>query len=287
MSANTRESAALRFLYHTAAGRLLLRALCAPALSRAAGRFLDTRASRVLIGPFVRKNHINLSECESADFDSFNACFSRKLKSELRPVDGAPEHLIAPCDGLLSAYPIARDSVFPAKQSAYSVDALLGGAAEAARFEGGICLVFRLCVNHYHRYIWFDGGRETCRRKISGALHTVRPIALEQYPVFVQNARECTLFESEHFGLAAQIEIGAMLVGKIENHPPRPRVVRGEEKGMFRYGGSTIVLLLEPGRAAIDARILEAAARGEETPVRMGQAIGMRADKQEVEKHVC
>ena len=118
MSANTRESAALRFLYHTAAGRLLLRALCAPALSRAAGRFLDTRASRVLIGPFVRKNHINLSECESADFDSFNACFSRKLKSELRPVDGAPEHLIAPCDGLLSAYPIARDSVFPAKQSA-------------------------------------------------------------------------------------------------------------------------------------------------------------------------
>ena len=115
----------------------------------------------------------------------------------------------------------------------------------------------------------------------------MRPIALEQYPVFVQNARECTLFESEHFGLAAQIEIGAMLVGKIENHPPRPRVVRGEEKGMFRYGGSTIVLLLEPGRAAIDARILEAAARGEETPVRMGQAIGVRADKQEGEKHVC
>mgnify|MGYP004693719769 CR=1 FL=1 len=90
MSANTRESAALRFLYHTAAGRLLLRALCAPALSRAAGRFLDTRASRVLIGPFVRKNHIDLSECESADCDSFNACFSRTLKPELRPVDGAP-----------------------------------------------------------------------------------------------------------------------------------------------------------------------------------------------------
>ena len=106
MSANTRESAALRFLYHTAAGRLLLRALCAPALSRAAGRFLDTRASRVLIGPFVRKNHINLSECESADFDSFNACFSRKLKSELRPVDGCAA---LPLEHIMQAVPLEAD----------------------------------------------------------------------------------------------------------------------------------------------------------------------------------
>ena len=274
MSANERESAALRFLYRTVPGRLLLRALCAPGLSRAVGRFLDTRASRILIKSFVKKNHIDLSECERADFACFNDCFSRRLKAGLRPVDKAAERLIAPCDGLLSVYSISRGSVFPAKQSAYSMEALLGDTEIAARFDGGLCLVFRLCVNHYHRYIWFDGGREKCRRKMPGVLHTVRPIALEQCPVFVQNARVCTLIDSDNFGCAAQIEIGAMLVGKIENYPPRPRVERGEEKGMFRYGGSTIVLLLEPGRAQLDAQYL--AAEGIEMPVCMGQAIGRR-----------
>ncbi len=247
-----------------------MRLLCAPVLSRMAGWFLDRGVSRILIGPFVRKNNIDLSLCADTDFKSFNDCFSRRLKPELRPADNAPDALIAPCDALLSVYPIRSGSVFPAKQSYYSVADLLGDAEQAKSFDGGLCLVFRLCVHHYHRYIYFDDGREIGRKKIAGVLHTVRPVALEQYPVFVRNTRECTLIDTDHFGLAAQIEIGAMLVGKIENHPPKASVQRGEEKGLFRYGGSTIVVLLGKGRATID----EVHMTGAETPVMMGQRIG-------------
>ena len=94
----------LRFLYGTAAGRLLLRPLTAPALSRLAGRFMDSRASRVLIGPFVRRNHIDLADYLPARYGSFNAFFTREIRPEKRPFDPRPESLCAPCDGLLSAY---------------------------------------------------------------------------------------------------------------------------------------------------------------------------------------
>ena len=51
-------------------------------------------------------------------------------------------------------------------------------------------------------------------------------------------------------------------------------ISRGEEKGMFLYGGSTVILLIEKGRANIDSRFFEATERGEETDVMLGERIG-------------
>ena len=59
-SPRPRDGAALRFLYHTPLGRLLLRPLCARPLSRLCGRFLDSPLSKPLIRPFVRRNGIRL-----------------------------------------------------------------------------------------------------------------------------------------------------------------------------------------------------------------------------------
>ena len=143
-----RDGAALRFLYHTPLGRLLLRPLCARPLSRLCGRFLDSPLSKPLIRPFVRRNGIRLEDFFSDNFRCFNDCFSRRIRPGLRPVDPSPDALVAPCDGLLSVYPIQKDMVIPAKQSRYTINDLLGGDPAAARFEGGTCLVFRLCVNH-------------------------------------------------------------------------------------------------------------------------------------------
>lgn len=269
-----REAPALRFLYGTAVGRALLRPLTAPALSCALGCVLDSRASRVLIGRFVRANGIDLREYETEDYASFNAFFTRRIRPALRPVDPAPNHLVAPCDGLLSAYRIAPDAAFAIKGSRYTVRDLLGGDDAADAFAGGTCLVFRLCVHHYHRYCFFDSGTRVRGAYLPGRLHTVRPIALAAGPVFVQNSREYTLLQTDHFGLCAQIEVGALLVGRIANRPVAARFSRGEEKGMFLYGGSTVVLLLPPGAATLPGAFLDAGARGEETPVRMGEAIG-------------
>ncbi len=253
-----KESAALRFLYGTAAGRLLLRPLTAPGLSRAVGRWMDSKSSRVLIGRFVRKNGIDLSDYLPEDYASFNAFFTRRIRPELRPIDRAPDALVAPCDGRLTAYRIAPD-------------------AASDCFAGGTCLVFRLCVDHYHRYCYFDDGEKGENHFLPGRLHTVRPIALAAGPVFVQNSREYALLHTEHFGLCAQIEVGALLVGRIDNYHGAGRFSRGEEKGRFLYGGSTVVLLLGPGAADIPQALFDAASRGEETPVRMGQTIGRAA----------
>jgi phosphatidylserine decarboxylase len=109
---------------------------------------------------------------------------------------------------------------------------------------------------------------------IPGKLHTVRPVALQKYPVFTENCREYTILNTDHFGKIAQIEVGAMLVGKICNHHGVSAIKKGQEKGYFMYGGSTIILLLEKDAVQMDPEILAANRSGMEVPVRFGQKIG-------------
>lgn len=273
-----KESASLRFLYGTALGRLLLKPLCARWVSRLAGAFMDSALSRPLIRRFVKKNAIDLADFEDEKYTCFNDCFTRKIRPHLRPIDRDPDALVSPCDALLSAYEIGEDSVFHIKGSDYTVRGLLGGNdALGESYAGGLCLVFRLCVHHYHRYMYLDDGEKGENVFIPGCLHTVRPIALERFPVFVQNCREYTVMETEHLGTVTQIEVGALLVGKIKNHHGAHRFVRGEEKGTFLYGGSTIVLLLPRGAGILlDGDVLQKTALGEETEVKMGERLGKR-----------
>ena len=279
MSTNTvskreKDSAALRFLYGTALGRILLKLLSAPVLSRLAGAFLDSRISKPLIQPFVKKNNIDLNDFYSDDFRCFNDCFSRKIKDGLRTVDFSPSALVSPCDALLSAYNINTDSTLNIKGSEYTVEDLLADKALAERYDGGVCLVFRLCVHHYHRYIYVDNAVKSKNTFIGGRLHTVRPIALRTYPVFKQNSREYTVMQTENFGAVTQIEVGALLVGKIENYHSEQRVQKGEEKGRFLYGGSTIILLIENDKVDIPEELFLETQNDREVPVLLGERIG-------------
>ena len=264
---------ALNFLYNTALGRLLLKPLCSRALSKMCGAFLSCRLSKPLIKGFVKNNGIKLSDYESDNFKCFNDCFCRKIKPELRPIDTEKTHFISPCDGLLSVYNVTYETVLPIKQSSYTVRELLGGDPVYEKYRDGVCLVFRLCVDHYHRYCYLDNLKKGENIFIKGRLHTVRPIALQRYPVFVQNCREYTVMETESFGTVTQIEVGAMLVGKIKNNHGSGEFARGEEKGMFLYGGSTIVVLVEKGRLNINKTFFEETQNGNETPVKMGECL--------------
>ena len=266
-----KDGGTLRFLYNNAFGRFLLRPLISRTVSKIAGAYLSSRLSKGLIKKFVKNNNIDLNEFYSDNFRCFNDCFCRKIKEGQRPLE---EGLIAPCDGLLSVYPIEDGLVLPIKQSQYSIAELLDDDVLAKEFDGGTVLVFRLCVNHYHRYSYFDDGVKGDNKFIKGRLHTVRPIALGQYPVFAQNCREMTVMDTVHFGKAVQVEVGAMLVGKIANLHGSGPIKRGEEKGMFLYGGSTVVLLLQKDAATLPDELYENTRLGLETPVRMGQQIG-------------
>ena len=269
-----KESAALVFLYRTVPGRMLLKLLIGRGLSQAAGRVLSSPVSRPLISPFIRKNGIDLTDYAEEDYSCFNDFFCRRIRPERRPLPADPAELMAPCDGLLSAYRITDGMVLPIKQSRYSVSDLLGMDAAARRFRDGVCLVFRLCVDNYHRYCYVDNGQKGPNVFLPGVLHTVRPIALESVPVFVRNCREYTIMETAHFGTVAQIEIGALLVGRIDNREGAGPIRRGEEKGRFLYGGSTVVLLLEKDRVSFDEALFTATANGIETPVVLGPVLG-------------
>ncbi len=270
------ESGILKFLYHTVPGRLILKLITAPVISKIGGFYMDSRISKIHIRSFIRKNKIDMCQYEKKEYKSFNEFFTRKILPEKRPVDMREESLISPCDGRLSAYRISENSQFYIKKSCYQIKDLIPNSDKAPDYNGGICLVFRLCVDDYHRYGNIDDGIIVENKYIRGKLHTVRPIALNRYPVFVQNSREYSIIKTKNFGTVAQIEIGALMIGRIKNHQKSGHIIKGEEKGMFLYAGSTIVLLLEKDKADISETYFENTDANIEIKVKYGSRIGKK-----------
>lgn len=267
-------SGALKFLYNTKLGGAVLKLLTARWISKAAGTYLDSRFSRRKIKKYVKKHGIDLSLYEREDYPSFNAFFTRKIRKELRPFDTAPEAFVAPCDGKLSLYKIEKGAQFTIKGFTYTAAELLKDERLARTFEGGYCFVFRLCVEDYHRYFYFDDGQKGENVFIAGRLHTVQPVALEKRRVFCENCREYTVMKTNNFGTAVQCEVGAMMVGRIVNYRGAGQMLRGEEKGKFEFGGSTVVVLTQAGAVVPDAEFLLNTAQNKETIVKCGERIG-------------
>ena len=267
------DTLSLRFLYHTLPGRIILKLLVRPGISKLVGKYMDTGLSKIHIRRFIKNAGIDLSEYEDEKYTCFNDCFTRKIRLENRPICDYEEQLISPCDARLSAYKISEDAEFVIKNSRYRVKDLIDGSNEAPDYRGGTCLIFRLCVDNYHRYCYVDDGIILENRSLPGKLHTVRPIAMGKFPIFIQNAREYTVMKTKHFGVVSQIEVGAMMIGKIKNYKRSGKVNRGEEKGMFLYGGSTIVLLIEKGHINIPEECFNATAQDCEVPVKYGQGL--------------
>lgn len=269
------ENLFLRVLYRTIPGRFLLKLLVHPGVSRLAGWILSAPISKCFVRPYIKKYGIPMSGYVEREYSSFNDFFTRRRLPQ--QIEG--EGLISPCDGLLSAYRIDKSSRFRVKETEYSLGDLLKDGELAEEYQGGVCLIFRLTPRHYHRYCYIDDGYQGEDRVIPGVLHSVRPICCESYPVYIQNSREYTLLYTEHFGAVVHMEVGALLVGRIVNTHGRGRMLRGQEKGHFEFGGSTILLMFKRGCVVIDEKLFSAAARGQECPVRMGEIIGKGSER--------
>ncbi len=264
---------AAEFLYGTAPGRFLLRGLCRPWFSKLGGRLLSTRLSALAVGPFIRAHDIDMSQCPRQKFRSFNDFFIRTLPPEARPVDMDSAAFVSPCDGRLTVWPVEIDGRFPVKGTEYTLAGLLRDKELAERFYGGLVWLFRLSPEDYHRYIWTADGTPGATVRIPGVLHTVQPLERGARPVYHENTREYRLLETS-FGPLLAMEVGALLVGRIENRPVTGPVARGQEKGNFAFGGSTIILVTEKDAAEPDTDIAAASAKGAETPVCLGQRVG-------------
>lgn len=270
---NEKQNILLKKLYGTVCGRVILKALTAPAVSKAAGAFMDSRLSVPLIKRFIKSSGIDTSQYVMKKFRSYNEFFTRRVKRGMRPIDRMPSHFISPCDSKLTVYKIGKSSVFRIKGSRYRVSDLIQNDFLAKRYESGYCMIFRLEVDDYHRYCYIDSGTKTENTFINGELHTVNPIALEHYNIYKRNCREYTVLHTENFGDVVQVEVGAMMVGRIVNRHGAAEVVRGEEKGKFEFGGSTIVLLVQEDMIRIDDDILRNSAENIETVVKYGEKV--------------
>lgn len=223
---------------------------------------------------YIRFHRIPMDSYIPERYRSFNHFFTRKRN--FLYIKPEPFHFISPCDGYLSVHPITRESRFCIKHLEYSLEKLLRDSALADRYENGLCLIFRLAPHNYHRYCYPDSGLAVRQVSIPGLLHSVRPAALKTRPIFLENARQYTVIDSEQFGLLVQMEVGALLVGKIHNHRNRLVIERGTEKGYFEFGGSTILILTEQGILDMDQPILDASQKGLETAVTYGEKIAAR-----------
>ena len=277
-----RESLPLWFLYRTALGRMILKLLVQPKVSKAAGHYLSSRASKWIVPYYIRKHKIDMNDIElpSEGFSSFNEFFTRKRKTEC--FDVTYGHLISPCDGFLSFVKIAEDTILDIKNTRFTLDDLLKDHELASQFREGSALIFRLTPANYHRYCYVANGKIIHHRKIQGILHCVRPIALRTAPVFAQNSREYQVLGTESFGTVIQMEVGALLVGKIRNDVSAFKSVYvqgGKEKGYFEFGGSTIIILLQKNTICFNENLYKKQNRDGEIPVCMGEYVA-RAKKE-------
>ena len=265
---------AIQFLYGTLPGRGILKLIINTRFDRLIVRFLRSRWSRPLVFWYARQHNIQMDAAQLRRYDTFRDFFARERSSTC--IDFTPEHLISPCDGWLKAYPIEEGSSFAIKKTRYSLEDLLDDPLLAKHYEGGMCLVFRLCASDIHHYCYIDDSYLWQNHYIPGELHSVQPIACETYPVYTLNRRCWCLMVTENFGPVIQTEIGALTVGGIVNTFENGRVCRGDEKGHFELAGSSIVLLFEPNRVRMISGIQRESKAGREVRVRQGMWIGSR-----------
>lgn len=269
----TESSMALNFFYNTFIGRLLLKIFITKPFSNLVALFMNSGLSKFMIKRFINKNDINMFEYDDRKYKSYNDFFTRKVISYKRPINASKDVLISPCDSKLMAYKITEDLTLKIKNGCYDINSLVEKDV-LKDYAGGDALVFRLSTDNYHRYCYIDSGSKGKNYKIKGVLHTVQPICLNHYNFYNTNAREWTLLNTNNFGKVVQCEIGALCIGKIKNAHETHIFKKGEEKGYFEFGGSTIVLLFKKNTIKLDDDIYNNSKENIETIVKYGERIG-------------
>lgn len=277
---------ALRTLYQSALGskaantervRKLLRSM-----TRKYGEKYTDPKSVDEIPKFIQLHKLNVDEILDPldSFKNFNEFFYRKLKPSARPISGLQDAamVVSPAD--------CRSVVFPTielatniwvKGQRFSVASLIGDDALAQRFEGGALGVFRLAPQDYHRIHMPVDGTIGASRPLGAEYYTVNPMAVraEDFDVYTENKRLVTIIESPTHGTVLYIAVGATMVGSIQVSVKQGDQVRkGDEFGYFAFGGSTVLLLFEPGKIRWDDDLLANSRKPLETLVVMGTQVG-------------
>jgi phosphatidylserine decarboxylase len=266
----------LIWLYYNPVGEATLWALAKRKLvSSIYGTMMDRNSSAKKIHPFIEDFDIDMSVAREQEFNNFNAFFTRKLKADARPLDTSSISVVSPADGKILAYADISNSSFIIKGYRFNVSSFLDNPDLAQKYQDGALLIIRLAPMDYHRFHFPVSGKLSPNKKIDGDYYSVNPYALrKKAEIFCLNKREYTILSNPLFGDVVMAEVGATMVGSIEQTFKGSFVNKGEEKGYFKFGGSTVVLLFEKSKIHIDEDLLINTAKGYETTVKMGERIG-------------
>lgn len=278
----------LRFAYENPLGGFFVWALARRAFfSKWYGWKMNKRISALQILPFITAYDMDVDEFAKSPFDykTFNEFFFRALKPEVRPIAAGEEVAVFPADGRHLVFSnVDTTDGFYLKGKKFSLTELFGEETlpEAQRelsrkFAGGSMIISRLCPVDYHRFHFPVSGTAGEAKTINGWLYSVSPVALRRnVHRLVENKRQLTLIDSTKFGTVAMLEIGATNVGSIrQTYVPGRPVKKGEEKGLFAFGGSCVVTVFQQGRIRFDADVLAQSVQWIETYARMGDRLGL------------
>lgn len=270
----------LKWTYGTWLGQKLAnQVLSRPICSQAYGLYQSSRWSHHKIKPFIEQFKISMEEYEEGPFRSFNDFFIRKFKPGARIFTQKESEFAAFSEARYFAFKEnTPERHFPIKGASLSAADLLGDSKKATPFIGGPLLLARLCPTDYHRFHFPDSGKLLETYSIRGPLHSVNPLALQYNPkTLISNERQVSILETQNFGLLAYVEVGALCVGKIvQTYDPQKPFERGQEKGYFLFGGSTVIVLGQPGIWEPDPDITEQTNQNRETLIRLGERVGTK-----------
>ncbi len=243
------------------------------------GRYMSSAASISKIEPFIAQHQMDMSPYITPEggFKHFNDFFYRHIKPEYRPIgDG----FVCPADGRVVVFDqLENGQKFYIKGREFDLFKFLRSKELAKKYEGGAMMVVRLAPVDYHRYHFPTSGIVGPSIPITGFFYSVSPIALRNnWEIFWQNQRECCIQKSKEYGDVLICDVGATLTGTIiQTYEANTYCEKGQEKGHFAFGGSTLVLLLEKGKIRWSEDILNHSLEGKETYVQMGEQIGSPA----------
>ena len=273
----------MRWTYGSSLGRLALETFVKrPLFSRWYGWRMDRPHSRRKIRPFIQEFGLDVSEFADPveSFRTFNDFFYRRLQPGARPIDPNPDAVIFPADGRHLGYQTISgiESVF-VKGQKFDLARLLNDGELASRYSQGSLILSRLCPVDYHRFHFAASGHASDTKLINGLLYSVNPIALRQNLGYLwENRRTITRLQTERFGQILLLEIGATNVGSIaQTYAPNSVVAKGDEKGYFRFGGSSTLLLFEPGRIRLADDLVQHSRERRELYARVGDRMGVAA----------
>lgn len=267
----------LVWLYNNPVGESTLWALAKrKVVSSIYGNMMDRSSSAEKIQPFVEEFNIDMSTARKQEFNSFNDFFTRKLTKDSRPIDTSTNVIVSPADGKILAYSDISNSDFIIKGYRFDVSTFIDNSDLAQKFLDGSLVIIRLAPIDYHRFHFPISGSLSKNTLVDGDYYSVNPFALRKMAeIFWLNKREYTILSNPMFGDVVIAEVGATMVGSIIQSYNGDFVEKGDEKGYFKFGGSTVVLLFEKNKIQIDQDLLMNTIQGFETSVKFGERIGV------------